>query len=131
MKKLFFTLAICLSTLLASAQFTMVSTIEKPAEGEDWEMSNFTNNMGIGYQMSDKIMVGVIKNGDDYDLFSRYSMGSFYIAGEMGTDSTSSMSLGLGYSIKVWNDLYIEPNYMMGLNEEDEGEFKIGVAYRF
>ena len=76
-------------------------------------------------------MVGVIKNGDDYDLFSRYSMGSFYIAGEMGTDSTSSMSLGLGYSIKVWNDLYIEPNYMMGLNEEDEGEFKIGVAYRF
>ena len=50
MKKLFFTLAICLSTLLASAQFTMVSTIEKPAEGEDWEMSNFTNNMGIGYQ---------------------------------------------------------------------------------
>ena len=126
MKKIFLTLAICFTTLLASAQFTMVSSIDKPAEDESWGMSNFTDNIGMGYQATDKIMVGAIKSGDNYNLFARYSMGDFYVMGEM--DSTDNMSWGVGYSIKFWNELYIEPNYTMG---DDEGEFKIGMAYRF
>jgi|TARA_Y100000310_G_scaffold149029_1_gene148328 hypothetical protein len=126
MKKIFLTLAICFTTLLASAQFTMVSSIDKPADNESWGVSNFTDNMGMGYQATDKIMVGVTKGGDNYNLFARYSMGDFYIMGEM--DSTDNMSWGVGYSIKFWNELYIEPNYTMG---DDEGEFKIGMAYRF
>ena len=125
MKKIFLTLAICFTTLLASAQFTMVSSIDKPAEGESWDVSNFTDNMGMGYQATDKIMVGAIKSGDNYNLFARYSIGDFYVMGEM--DSTDNMSWGVGYSIKFWNELYIEPNYMM----DDDGEFKIGMAYRF
>ena len=111
MKKIFLTLAICFTTLLASAQFTMVSSIDKPADGDSWGMSNFTDNMGMGYQATDKIMVGAIKSGDNYNLFARYSMGDFYIMGQM--DSTDNMNWGVGYSIKFWNELYIEQNYMM------------------
>ena len=126
MKKIFLTLAICFTTLLASAQFSIVSTMEKPAEGETWGLSNLTNDMGVGYQATDKMMVGVTKSGDNYDLFARYSMGDFYIVGEM--DSNDELNWGVGYSIKFWNELYIEPNYMMN---DDEGEFVIGMAYRF
>ena len=126
MKKIFLTLAICFTTLLASAQFSIVSTMEKPAEGETWGLSNFTNDMGVGYQATDKMMVGVTKSGDNYDLFARYSMGNFYIVGEM--DSNDDLNWGVGYSIKFWDELYIEPNYMM---DDDEGEIAIGMAYRF
>ncbi len=126
MKKIFLTLAICFTTLLASAQFSIVSTMEKPAEGETWGLSNFTNDMGVGYQATDKMMVGVTKSGDNYDLFARYSMGNFYIVGEM--DSNDELNWGVGCSIKFWNELYIEPNYML---DDDEGEFVIGMAYRF
>ena len=126
MKKIFLTLAICFTTLLASAQFSVVSTMEKPVDGESWGLSNFTNDMGVGYEATDKMMVGVTKSGDNYDLFARYSMGDFYIVGEM--DSNDELNWGVGYSIKFWNELYIEPNYMMN---DDEGEFVIGMAYRF
>ena len=126
MKKIFLTLAICFTTILVSAQFSIVSTMEKPTEGETWGLSNLTNNMGVGYQVSDEIMVGATKSGDNYDLFARYSMGNFYIVGEM--DSNDDLNWGVGYSIKFWDELYIEPNYMM---DDDEGEIAIGMAYRF
>ena len=126
MKKIFLTLAICFTTLLASAQFSIVSTMEKPAEDDTWGLSSLTNNIGVGYQVSDKIMVGATKSGDNYDLFARYSMGNFYIVGEM--DSNDELNWGVGCSIKFWNELYIEPNYMM---DDEEGEFVIGMAYRF
>ena len=126
MKKIFLTLALCFTTILVSAQFSIVSTMEKPTEGETWGLSNLTNNMGVGYQVSDEIMVGATKSGDNYDLFARYSMGNFYIVGEM--DSNDDLNWGVGYSIKFWNDLYMEPNYMMN---NDEGEIAIGMMYRF
>ena len=126
MKKIFLTLALCFTTILVSAQFSIVSTMEKPTEGETWGLSNLTNNMGVGYQVSDEIMVGATKSGDNYDLFARYSMGNFYIVGEM--DSNDELNWGVGCSIKFWNELYIEPNYMM---DDDEGEIAIGMAYRF
>jgi len=126
MKKIFLTLALCFTTILASAQFSMLSTIEKPGEEESWGISNFTNNMGVGYQVSDKIMLGATKSGDNYDFFARYSMGDFYMVGQM--DSNDNMNWGIGYSIKFWNDLYMEPNYMIN---NDEGEIAIGMMYRF
>jgi hypothetical protein len=126
MKKIFLTLALCFTTILASAQFSILSTIEKPGEEESWGISNFTNNMGVGYQVSDEIMLGATKSGDNYDFFARYSMGDFYMVGQM--DSNDDMSWGIGYSIKFWNDLYMEPNYMMN---NDEGEIAIGMMYRF
>ena len=40
---------IALSTLIASAQFTVVSNFEMPEDGENFGIDNFTNNIGIGY----------------------------------------------------------------------------------
>ena len=65
MKKLFLTMTLVLATMLASAQFMVISTIDQPEEGAEWEMSNITDNMGIGYQLNDKVTVGAVKNGED------------------------------------------------------------------
>ena len=56
-----------------------------------------------------------------------------YISVQAPTDSTAmdNISIGVGYSLKVWNDLYVEPNYSMPMKENDGGTFKLGVAYRF
>ena len=44
------------------------------------------------------------------------------------------MMIGVGYSFSVWKNLYVEPNYMMPMNANDdgkrEGELRLGVAYR-
>ena len=45
------------------------------------------------------------------------------------------MEVGVGYSFKVWNSLYIDPNYTMPLKEneagEREGTFNLSVSYKF
>ena len=136
MKKLFLTMTLVLATMLASAQFMVISTIDQPEEGAEWEMSNITDNMGIGYQLNDKVTVGAVKNGEDYDLWGRYQLKLVYLSLQAPTDSLmDNLNIGVGYSLNVWNSLYVEPSYSMPLNEDSEGnregKFKIGVAYRF
>ena len=130
---MFLTMALALVSIFASAQFMVVTTLDQPEEGADWEMSNITDNIGIGYQLNDKITVGAVKNGEDYDLWGRYKINFLYVSVQAPTDSTmiDNMSIGVGYSLKVWNDLYIEPNYSMPMRENSGGTFKLGVAYRF
>ena len=129
---MFLTTALALTTMLASAQFMVVTTIDQPEEGAEWEMSSITDNMGIGYILNDKITVGVVKNGEDYDLWGRYNINSMYVSVQAPTDSiTEAANIGVGYSLKIWNSLYIEPNYSMSMKENSGGTFKIGVAYRF
>ena len=130
-------MALAFVTMLSSAQFMVVTTLDQPADSASWGMSNITDNMGIGYQFNDKMTIGVVKNGEDYDLWGRYKINFLYISIQAPTDSTmmDNMNIGIGYSLKVWNDLYIEPNYSMPLNEDAEGNregtLKLGVAYRF
>ena len=62
MKKLFLTTITACVGLFASAQFSMVSSINMPEEGEEWNISSITENMGAGYQINDKMMVGAMKN---------------------------------------------------------------------
>ena len=136
MKKMFLTTALALTTMLASAQFMVVTTIDQPEEGAEWEMSNFTDNLGIGYQLNDKITIWAIKNGEDYDLWGRYQLKMGYISVQAPTeDMADNLNIGVGYSLKVWDNLYVEPNYSMPLNEDAEGNregtLKLGVAYRF
>ena len=136
MNKLFLTMTLALVTMFASAQIMVVTTVEQPADGAEWEMSNFTDNLGIGYQLNDKITIGAMKNGEDYDLWGRYQLKMVYLSVQAPTEEmTDNLNVGVGYSLKVWNDLYVEPNYSMPLKEgtegNREGEFKIGVAYKF
>ena len=129
-------MALAFVSIFASAQFMVVTTLDQPEEGANWEMSNITDNIGIGYQLNDAITLGVVKNGEDYDVWGRYKINFLYISVQAPTeDAANNLNVGVGYSLKVWNSLYLEPNYTMPLNEDSEGnregELKIGVAYRF
>ena len=137
MKKLFLATVFVLTSIFASAQFTVVTTLNTPAEGESFEVSSITDNLGVGYQVNDKLMVGAVKNGENYDLFGRYNAGTVYLSLQAPTDSTmtDNMNIGVGYSLCIYKNLYIEPNYTMPVSEDSEGNregsFKLGVAYRF
>ena len=80
-------------------------------------------------------MMGVRKSGDNYDLFVRYSMmGNLYVSADIPTENSfDSTRVGVGYSVKFWGNLYVEPNYSVNLNSDgdNKGEFKLGVAYKF
>ena len=134
---MFLTMALAFVTMISSAQFMVVTTMTQPADGEEWAMSNITDNMGIGYILNDKITLGVVKNGDEMDLWGRYNISFAYLTMQAPTDSTmmDNMNIGIGYSLKVWNALYVEPSYVIPMKEDSEGnregKLKVGIAYRF
>jgi len=135
MNKLFLTMTLALVTMFASAQIMVVTTIEQPADDAEWEMSNFTDNLGIGYQLNEKITVGAVRSGEDYDLWGRYQLKMVYLSVQAPTEEmTDNLNVGIGYSLKVWNSVYVEPNYSMPLKEDAEGNregaFKLGIAYK-
>ena len=135
MKKMFLTMALAFVTIVSSAQFMVVTTIDQPEENAEWEMSNITDNMGIGYQFENGITIGAVKNGEDYDLWGRYQLKMGYLSVQAPTEEmTDNLKVGVGYSLKIWNELYIEPNYSMPVKEDAEGnregEFKVGISYK-
>ena len=137
MKKLFLTAVVALSTLAASAQFMVVTTYD----GDQAEnIDKITANMGFGYTVMDGITIGVVKNGEEYDLWGRYDLGAYMDGAYLSMqapreDAADNMKVGLGMSFSVWNGFYLEPNYSMPVKADDndkrEGDFKIGVSYRF
>ena len=139
MKKLFLTMAVAFSTLIASAQFMAVTTYNAPEDGAEWEVSSLTDNIGIGYALnSGKCVVGLVNAGEDaYDLWGRYNLkNSLYVSVQAPTEETmDNLTVGLGYSYDVWKGLCIEPNYSLGLKEDDNGEregsFNLGLSYKF
>jgi len=144
MKNLFLTLTLACFAMFASAQnFMVVTTYSAAEEGEDWEMSSLTDNMGIGYSFNDNMVVGLVKNGTDsldnanYDLWCRYNWNAnMYVSVQAPTEEMmDNLTIGVGYSFNAWKGLYVEPNYSMGLNEDENGEregsFNLGLAYRF
>ena len=129
---MFLTMALAFVAMISSAQFMVVTTMTQPADGEEWAMSNITDNMGVGYVLNDKMTLGMVKNGEDYDLWGRYNINFMYVAVQAPTEEmTDNMTFGVGYSLKVWNNLCIEPSYMMSMKEDSEGEFKVGLSYKF
>ena len=124
MKKAILTIVTALFCVGASAQYRVMSSVTEPADGESWGVENFTNNIGVGYQLNDEVMIGFIQNGDDYDFVGRYNVAeNLYLSAQMPTEnSTDNMTLGVGLSIKVWNELYVEPNYT---TKNDEGSINI------
>ena len=138
MTKLFLTMTLAFCTTIASAQFSVLTTA---AEGSDstW---NITDKLGVGYQVNEKLMVGLTMDGEDkYELLGRYSLMNgiwgtcVYNHDDSDAELMDRVELGLGYSFKVWNDLYIDPNYTMPAtaNEagEREGSLNLSVSYKF
>ena len=140
MKNLIMTLAVAiLTTFAASAQFMVVTTVNTPDSdmNEEWGTTNFTDNMGIGYMVNDKCIAGIVKAGEDYDLWGRYLWNAnMFVSVQAPTEEMmDNLTIGLGYSFDVWKGLHVEPNYSMGLNEDENGErdgtFNLGLSYKF
>ena len=144
MKKLILTMAVvAFTTIFASAQFMVVTTYNAPEDGAEWEMTSLTDNMGIGYAVNDTWTVGLIKAGEDslgdasYDLWGRYNWNAnVYVSVQAPTeDMMDNLTVGVGYSYNVWKGLNVEPNYSMGLKEDENGEregsFNLGLSYKF
>jgi hypothetical protein len=99
--------------------------------------------LGVGYQVNEKLMVGLTMDGEDkYELLGRYSL----MNGIWGTcvysydaDSEAELmdkvKLGLGYSWNVWKGLSIDPNYTMPAKADEagdrEGSLNLSVSYKF
>jgi len=141
MKNLILTSAIAFSTLFASAQnFTVVSTYDGDQEET---MDMLTQNIGFGYAVNDTWTVGLIQNGEDvdgetiYDMWGRYNLkNNAYVSLQAPQeDMMDNLTVGIGYSFNVWKGLNVEPNYSMGLKEDEagdrEGTFNLGLSYRF
>ena len=142
MKKLFLTAGVALCTLVASAQFMVVTTYDNDQEEN---MDKLTTNLGIGYMVNDAFTVGLAKGavnaeGDDtYDLWARYNIAQVegaYASLQMPTeDGSENMNIGVGFAFNLWNGLYVEPNYTMPTSEDEdgdrEGSFNFGLSYRF
>ena len=133
MKKILLSAVFVLATIFASAQIMVVTTYDAD---EEENMDKITANMGIGYSINDNIVIGGVKNGEDYDLFARYNFKEdLYLSLQMATGDNEGTSIGVGYSLNVWNSLYIEPNYTMATEEDEngdrDGEFNLGIGYRF
>jgi len=129
MRKTILTTVVALFCLSASAQYSVMSNVNEPSDGESWGVENFTNNMGVGYQMNDDIMIGIMQNGDDYDFMARYSLtDNMYLSAQAPAEnSVDNITLGVGVSISVWGSLYVEPSYT---RKDDEGGFNIGLSYK-
>ena len=138
MNKLFLTMALAACTMIASAQYSVLTTISENADSA-WTV---TEKLGIGYDVSDKLMVGITMDGEDkYELLGRYALMNgvwgtcVYNHDDSDAELMDRVELGLGYSFKVWNDLYIDPNYTMPAttNEagEREGSLNLSVSYKF
>ena len=62
MKKLFLTTVVALFSFAASAQFLVATELSKTDDGEGGEsysIEGLTNNMSFGYEVMDKITIGI------------------------------------------------------------------------
>tara|TARA_R110000824_G_C14936029_1_gene649264 strand:+ start:292 stop:684 length:393 start_codon:yes stop_codon:yes gene_type:complete len=129
MKKTILAMMITLFAFSASAQLSLMSNVQEPDENVSWGIDNFTNNIGVGYQISDDVMVGVQQNGDNYDLIGRYNISNdLYLSVQMPTEnSTDNITYGVGMSIHIWDNFYAEPNY---IRKDEEGSINVGLSYK-
>ena len=139
MNKLFLTMTLALVTTIASAQFSVLTTLNEGVDST-W---NVTDKVGVGYQINEKLMVAVTRDGEDaYELLGRYDVYNgvwatcvYNTYEDSLAETKDRLDLGLGYSYNLWKALYIEPYYVMPLKKnadgKREGEFKLGVSYKF
>ena len=143
MKKVFFTAALAMTTLFASAQFMVVTTVtEASDEAENgFEMEQLTDQIGLGYMLNDNFTVGIQRTGEDengdttFDMWARYSFGDnmWALVSAPSEDGSDNITLGVGYSLNVWNSVYVEPSYTMNMSDDsdEDGKINLGLAWRF
>ena len=140
MKKLILTTVLAMTTLFVSAQsFMVVTNITKTADGEKVGIENITNRIGVGYQVNNNLIIGLqsAARDDGYDMFLRYLWKeNIYVSLSMPTEeATDNMKIGIGFSLNISGNLYVEPNYNIPLSDDAsgnrDGDFDLGLSYRF
>ena len=143
MTKLFLTMTLAFSTMIASAQYSAMTTITSVEDEAGESTYNVTDKIGVGYQVNEDLMVGLTMDGEDkYDLLARYDLHHgiwatcvYNYETDAEDELMDRMDIGLGYSLKLWKDLYIDPNYTMPAkadeNGEREGSLNLSVSYKF
>ena len=139
MNKLFLTMALAFSTLIASAQFSVITTVSENADSA-WTI---TEKLGIGYDVNEKLMVGITMDGENkYELLARYDLHHgiwatcvYNYESESEDELMDKLELGVGYSLHLWKGLCFCPNYTLHLKEDEtgdrEGKFNLGLTYKF
>ena len=139
MTKLFLTMTLAFCTMIASAQYSVLTTISETSDST-WSV---TEKLGVGYQLNEKLMLGLTMDGEDkYELLARYDLHHglwatcvYNYEADAEEKLMDKMDVGVGYSIKVWNNLYFDPNYTLSLKEDEAGEreggFNLSVSYKF
>ena len=143
MNKLFLTIALAFSTMIASAQYQVMTTITSTEDEAGETTYNATDKIGVGYLVNDKLIVGLTLDGEDnYEVIGRYALTNgvwgtcvYNYNADSETELMDNVEIGLGYSFKVWNNLYVDPNYTMPLQEDAdgnrEGSLNLSVSYKF
>ena len=138
MNKLFLTMLFAFSTMIASAQFVGLTTLNEGADST-W---NATDKIGVGYVVNEKLMVAATMDGEDaYELLGRYDVYNgvwatciYNYEKDSEAELKDKLELGVGYSFNVWKKLYVDPYYVMPMKENDEGkregEFRLGISYK-
>ena len=138
MNKLFLTMLFAFSTTLASAQFVGLTTLNEAADST-W---NVTDKIGVGYIVNEKLMVAATMDGEDaYELLGRYDVYNglwatciYNYEKDSEAEMKDKMEIGVGYSLNVWKELYVDPYYVVPMKENSEGnregEFRLGISYK-
>ena len=138
MNKLFLTMLFAFSTTIASAQFVGLTTLNEAADST-W---NVTDKIGVGYIVNEKLMVAATMDGEDaYELLGRYDIHHglwatciYNYEKDSEAEIKDKMEIGVGYSLNVWKELYVDPYYVVPMKEDSEGnregEFRLGISYR-
>ena len=143
MKKLLLVTVTILTTLCAHAQFSAMTTITSVEDEAGETTYSITDKLGVGYQVNEKLMVGATMDGEDnYEILGRYTIKEgiwgtcvYNYAKDSEDEMADKLDLGIGYSMKLWKNLYIDPNYTMPMKENDdgkrEGSFNLSLSYKF
>ena len=138
MNKLFLTMLFAFSTTIASAQFVGLTTLNEAADST-W---NVTDKIGVGYIVNEKLMVAATMDGEDaYELLGRYDVYNglwatciYNYEKDSEAEMKDKMEIGVGYSLNVWKELYVDPYYVVPMKEDSEGnregEFRLGISYK-
>ena len=144
MNKLFLTMLFAFSTIIASAQYSVLTTVTSVEDEAGETTYNAIDKIGVSYKVNDCLLVGITKDGDDaYELLGRYVIHKsgvwatciYNYEKDSEDEMTDKLDVGLGYSFNVWKNLYVDPYYIMPMKEnengEREGSFNLGLSYKF
>ena len=144
MNKLFLTMLLALVTTIASAQFSVITTMNEVEDTTGETTYNLTDKLGVLYQVNEKLAVGITMDGEDnYELVGRYTVHEtgvwatciYNYMPDSEEELKDKLDLGLGYSFNIWKKLSVDPYYVMPIKEDEEGnregKFNLGLSYKF